>query len=94
MSSRNRCAHRLSFVWRIAIIIVALWAAASPPVAADELRPNFVFILADDLGYGDLGCYGQEDIKTPHLDRLAAAGMRFTSWYAGSTVCAPRGAPS
>ncbi|MCI0463406.1 MAG: arylsulfatase [Gemmataceae bacterium] len=52
-------------------------------------RPNIIFILADDLGYGDLGCYGQKKIKTPHLDRLAARGMRFTQAYAGSTVCAP-----
>jgi arylsulfatase A-like enzyme len=52
-------------------------------------RPNIVFILADDLGYGDLGCYGQQKIKTPNLDRLAAEGIRFTSCYAGTTVCAP-----
>src|SRR3974377_1227539 len=52
-------------------------------------RPNIIFILADDLGYGDLGCYGQTKIKTPNLDRLAAEGMRFTDFYAGSTVCAP-----
>src|SRR5262245_9951923 len=52
-------------------------------------RPNVVFILADDLGYGDLGCYGQKRIQTPHLDRMAKEGMRFTQFYAGSTVCAP-----
>ena len=51
--------------------------------------PNIVFILADDLGYGDLGCYGQELIETPHLDGLAAEGMRFTQHYSGSPVCAP-----
>jgi arylsulfatase A-like enzyme len=51
--------------------------------------PNIIFILADDLGYGDLGCYGQKRISTPHIDRLAAEGMRFTQCYAGSTVCAP-----
>lgn len=51
--------------------------------------PNIVFILADDLGYGDLGCYGQKEIKTPILDFLASRGMRFTQCYAGSTVCAP-----
>lgn len=55
--------------------------------AAD--KPNIVFILADDLGYGELGCYGQKIIKTPNLDRMAAEGMRFTQFYAGSTVCAP-----
>ncbi len=53
-------------------------------------RPNIVFILADDLGYGDLGCYGQKRILTPNLDRMAAEGMRFTQFYAGDTVPAPR----
>ena len=52
-------------------------------------RPNIVFILADDLGYGDLGCYGQKKIKTPFIDRMAKEGTRFTQAYAGSTVCAP-----
>lgn len=52
-------------------------------------HPNVILIVADDLGYGDLGCYGQQKIKTPNLDKLAAAGTRFTSFYAGSTVCAP-----
>jgi arylsulfatase A-like enzyme len=52
-------------------------------------RPNLVFILADDLGYGDLGCYGQKSIQTPRLDRMAAEGLRFTQAYAGATVCAP-----
>ena len=51
--------------------------------------PNIIFILADDLGYGDLGCYGQQYIKTPNLDQLARDGMRFTNFYAGSTVCSP-----
>ncbi|MYC67717.1 MAG: arylsulfatase [Acidobacteriia bacterium] len=58
------------------------------PTAGDA-PPNFVWILADDLGYGDLGSYGQERIQTPHLDRMAAEGMRFTDAYAGFTVCAP-----
>lgn len=52
-------------------------------------KPNIIFIMADDLGYGDLGCYGQDKIKTPNLDDLAAEGIRFTQHYAGSTVCAP-----
>lgn len=52
-------------------------------------RPNIIFILADDLGYGDLGSYGQQRIQTPNLDRMAEEGMRFTEHYAGSTVCAP-----
>jgi len=52
-------------------------------------KPNIIFILADDLGYGDLGCFGQKKIKTPNLDEMAAQGMRFTQFYAGATVCAP-----
>lgn len=56
---------------------------------ASREKPNIVYILADDLGYGDLGCYGQKDIRTPNLDRMAREGMRFTQHYAGSTVCAP-----
>ena len=52
-------------------------------------KPNIVFILADDLGYGDVGCYGQQKIQTPNIDALAAGGMKFTNFYAGSTVCAP-----
>ena len=54
-----------------------------------DTRPNIIFILADDLGYGDLGSYGQKWIRTPNLDRMAREGMRFTQFYAGSTVCAP-----
>ncbi|MFN0100767.1 MAG: arylsulfatase [Bryobacteraceae bacterium] len=60
----------------------ALNAQTPPP-------PNIIFIMADDLGYGDLGCYGQKIIQTPNIDRLAAEGMRFTDAYAGCTVCAP-----
>jgi len=56
-------------------------------VAAD--RPHLIWIMADDLGYGDLGCYGQRIIATPHLDRMAREGLRFTHFYAGATVCAP-----
>ena len=52
-------------------------------------KPNIIYILADDLGYGDLGCYGQKNIQTPNLDQIAAEGMKFTDHYAGSTVCAP-----
>jgi len=61
----------------------------APAPAPAPRRPNIIFILADDLGWGDLGCYGQKKIKTPNLDKLAEEGLRFTSFYAGSTVCAP-----
>ena len=57
--------------------------------AVKKEKPNIIFIMADDLGYGDLGCYGQKKIKTPCLDAMAAEGMRFTQHYSGSTVCAP-----
>lgn len=52
-------------------------------------RPNVIVFYCDDLGYGDLGCYGSEAMKTPHLDRLAAEGIRFTNWYSNSPVCSP-----
>jgi arylsulfatase A-like enzyme len=56
---------------------------------AESEKPNIIFIMADDLGYGDLSCYGQEHFSTPNIDRLALEGMRFTQFYSGSTVCAP-----
>jgi arylsulfatase A-like enzyme len=52
-------------------------------------KPNIIFVLADDLGYGDLGCYGQKVLRTPNIDRMADEGMRFTQAYAGNTVCCP-----
>src|SRR5262245_11187620 len=76
------------------LLLLTLSLLWSSDVAAQHgekarTKPNIVFILADDLGYGDLGSYGQTKIKTPHLDQLAAEGMRFTQFYAGSPVCAP-----
>jgi len=64
-------------------LLLVLAAHASPQ------KPNIVFILADDLGYADLGCYGQQKIRTPNLDRMAAGGMRFTDFHAGGAVCIP-----
>ncbi|MCL4192624.1 MAG: sulfatase-like hydrolase/transferase, partial [Thermoguttaceae bacterium] len=61
-------------------------AAETPERAAP---PNIVLIVADDLGWGELGCYGQEKIRTPNIDRLARQGMRFTQHYSGAPVCAP-----
>lgn len=71
----------------LALVAMAFLAAASDVFAAD--RPNIVVVLADDLGYGDLGCYGSKMAKTPNLDRLAAEGVRFTSCYAGHPNCSP-----
>jgi len=63
--------------------------SATNRLTAAERPPNVVYILADDLGYAELGCYGQEKIKTPNIDRLARQGMRFTQHYCGNAVCAP-----
>jgi arylsulfatase A-like enzyme len=70
------------------ILVIAAAMAAALPLRS-EPPPSIIFILADDLGYAELGCYGQKKILTPNIDRLAAEGMRFTQFYAGSTVCAP-----
>lgn len=64
-------------------------SSATAPTAGRSRRPNIVYLLADDLGYGDLSCYGQRKFSTPHIDRLAKEGMQFSQHYAGSTVCAP-----
>ncbi len=84
-AGRSLCAAFLG-----AVILAAMPGLSPAAFAADAApRPNIVFILADDLGYGDLACYGQRQIKTPAIDCLASQGMRFTACYAGSTVCAP-----
>lgn len=79
---------RISLVLTLALALLGNFAFALH-AEANERQPNIVFILADDLGYGDLGCYGQKIIKTPVLDQLASEGMRFTQHYAGSPVCGP-----
>jgi arylsulfatase A-like enzyme len=79
--------------WSILTTVLAACATCQfvQGAIADEKprQPNIIFIMADDLGYGDLGAYGQQKLKTPNIDRLAADGMRFTDFYSGSTVCAP-----
>jgi arylsulfatase A-like enzyme len=82
---------RAGTLLKLALIGAGLLTPVSEFVlrAAAPARPNIILILADDLGYGDLGCYGQKQILTPNLDRMAAEGMRFTQVYAGSSVCAP-----
>lgn len=79
---------------KLILLLLTLGALCPLDVSAQRVgkaqsKPNIVFIMADDLGYGDLGSYGQTRIKTPSLDRMAAEGMRFTQFYAGSPVCAP-----
>jgi len=77
----------------LSVLFIALASSAcqsgSTPETQKESPPNIIYILADDLGYGDLGCYGQVNFTTPHLDQLASEGIRFTRHYSGSTVCAP-----
>ena len=78
---------------RFARICLAAWLSAAagcgPPPQSEERPPNFVIILADDLGYGDLGCYGNARNRTPNIDRLAAEGLRFTDFHANGPMCTP-----
>ena len=76
----------------LAIVFDTCWADEQPSAigqASVVTPPNLIFIMADDLGYGDLGCFGQNVIETPRLDQMATEGMKFTQFYAGNTVCAP-----
>ena len=66
----------------LSIVLLAFAVSAAP-------RPNIIFVMADDLGYADLGCYGQKEIRTPFLDQMASEGLRFTDCYTGAPVCAP-----
>ncbi len=75
---------------RMSRYLLAIFLIATPVIAcAAESRPNFIFILCDDLGYGDVGSFGQTKIKTPNLDRIAGEGIKLTSHYSGHNVCAP-----
>src|SRR5688572_3489776 len=74
---------------RLSSPVLSALLLAAPIGAADQARPNVVLILADDLGVNDLGCYGRREHHTPHLDRLAAQGMRFTSAYCAQPICSP-----
>ncbi|WP_165249435.1 arylsulfatase [Paludisphaera soli] len=82
----SRSLVRTAVTWLAALAAIVVGPSRG---VADEPRPNVVLIMADDLGYGALGCYGQEKVKTPRLDRMAAEGLRFTQAYAGSSQCAP-----
>ena len=77
------------FRCRVSLLLLSGLSLLSGLANAQPSKPNIIFILADDLGYGDVGCYGQQKIETPHIDALAAHGLRFTQFYAGTAVCAP-----
>lgn len=73
-------------------VLSALMGVITMKASAGEQpapRPNIVFIMVDDMGYGDLGCYGSKTMKTPNIDRMSREGMRFTDCYSGASVCAP-----
>ena len=74
---------------RSATLAAILLAALSAASGQAPRPPNIIIIMADDLGYGDLGCYGHPSIRTPNLDRMAAEGMRFTDFYSSAPVCTP-----
>jgi arylsulfatase A len=74
---------------RLLLALAALFVVTSPRAGQANERPNFLVLLCDDLGYGDLGCYGHPMIRTPHLDRLAAEGVRLTDCYSASPLCSP-----
>ena len=77
------------FIWVFLLLLCPTTLVVSEEVEGPDQRPNIIYIMADDLGYGDLSCYGQKKFKTPHIDRIAREGVKFTDYYAGSTVCAP-----
>jgi len=74
---------------RSSATLLASLALVPCAISAEEKKPNIIYIIVDDMGYGDLSCYGQKGWKTPNIDTLATEGMKFTSHYSGSTVCAP-----
>lgn len=76
--------NRNLLLWASSAFLLPLFTACT-----EEQKPNILYIMCDDMGYGDLGCYGQKYIRTPHIDRMAQEGMRFTQAYAGSPVSAP-----
>ncbi|MBI3877556.1 MAG: sulfatase-like hydrolase/transferase, partial [Verrucomicrobia bacterium] len=88
-NTRGRVRSLSFLARRLALLLAFALCPLSFAALAASRPPNIVFLFADDLGHGHLGCYGQKKILTPNIDRLAAEGMRFTQCYAGSNVCAP-----
>ena len=78
-----------NLTWRTLTLVFLMLSGISSQVSAEENKPNFIIIFADDQGYNDLGCFGSEKIKTPNIDQLAAEGRKFTSFYVPCSVCSP-----
>jgi len=81
--------NQILLVAGMLLLISAIFLSTGCDKQSSTGKPNIIYILSDDLGYGDLGCYGQQRIQTPNIDEMAREGIRFTDHYAGSTVCAP-----
>ena len=84
----TRAVHRIAtFILATSPVLLSFSLPSIRLCGEERSVPNIIFILSDDLSWGDLGCYGQREIQTPNIDRLAAEGMRFTNAYAGNSVC-------
>jgi arylsulfatase A len=88
-SALARFGGYLAVILVLCLLLSTPWNVSGQETKADRHRPNILLIVADDLGYGDLGCYGSKDIRTPRLDRLAEEGARLTDFYASAPVCSP-----
>ncbi len=88
-SLKGSLRHATSLVALIAVAVISVLATSIARAAEEPIRPNVILILADDLGYGDLGCYGHPKFKTPNLDRMAAEGARLTHFNTPMPFCAP-----
>ena len=90
LACAQRHSYRLMFIMSLTFITFVTQTLLAQILFAEQTsQPNIILIMADDLGYQELGCYGQKWIKTPHIDKLAAEGIKFTNFYAGNAVCAP-----
>ncbi len=75
--------------WLFAVVMLCNFGACDGDESSDRKKPNIIIVFTDDLGYGDLGCYGHPTINTPHLDKMTSQGMKFTQFYSGASVCTP-----
>lgn len=90
MQSRSREMTKLRALSLLVVVIaLTVWGLPGARGSAQQRRSNIIFIYADDMGYGDLGCYGAKAIKTPNIDHMAAEGLRLTSFYSVSPICTP-----